>query len=295
MKMHERPVIQHGRADKTYERRKTMNFGTVSAKKYYFWAGVALVIIFTMLKPAGSEDTGFFSRFLFWTIQIGVLLPILIGVQMSLQTIIIFNQMNPWIKLIFSGVLGAVLFVPMGVGIDYLFDLDDWSGIDSLQVAIPIFIEEFLGLLLPVTTTWIAINAPGIFQLNFSDADSEAPSDMASAKKEECFEPPGEFFNRLPREIGDDVVYLKSELHYVRVVTSVGEKLVLYNLRDAIFELEKIHQGVQTHRSYWVCAKHIRDLHSRQGKHYILTNSGHHISVSRRNLPKVKKFIQEVL
>jgi hypothetical protein len=58
-------------------------------------------------------------------------------------------------------------------------------------------------------------------------------------------------FERLPRELGTDIIALKAEDHYVRVFTARGEALVLARLVDAIRELGPT-EGSRVHRSYWI-------------------------------------------
>jgi len=64
------------------------------------------------------------------------------------------------------------------------------------------------------------------------------------------------FFLRLPESLGTDLISLQSQDHYVEVKTTLGSKLILIRLSDAIRELELI-EGLQVHRSWWVTHKHI--------------------------------------
>ena len=62
---------------------------------------------------------------------------------------------------------------------------------------------------------------------------------------------PATFVSRLPRELGDDVVALEAEDHYLRVHRSAGSSLVLMRLADAV-SADDGQQGLQVHRSWWV-------------------------------------------
>ena len=59
------------------------------------------------------------------------------------------------------------------------------------------------------------------------------------------------FLQRLPAELGSDLIALEMEDHYVRAHTMLGSDLVLLRLRDALGELDGI-EGAQVHRSWWV-------------------------------------------
>ncbi|MEZ5565090.1 MAG: LytTR family DNA-binding domain-containing protein [Gammaproteobacteria bacterium] len=60
------------------------------------------------------------------------------------------------------------------------------------------------------------------------------------------------FLNRLSRPIAtEDLLALKAEQHYVKVIGKSGNELVLYRLSDAVHELPD-DLGQQVHRSWWV-------------------------------------------
>ena len=271
-----------------------MNLRSAPGLRYYFWVGIALVLIFSILEPAATQEAGLIKGLIIWTIQIGLLLPILIAVHISLQAISVFNHLNPWLKLTISGFLGALAFIPLGLLIDYLFQLDDWSAIRSSTEMLAIVVDESRGILFSVTLTWIAINAPRILRISFQETRFPARIDeTAQSVRPETAS--ADFISLIPRELGTDVIYLKSELHYVRVVTTAGENLVLFTIKDAIADLEMNSEGIQTHRSYWVSGRYIRSLVTDKNRKYILTTKGQRIPVSRRKVALVKEYISRRL
>jgi hypothetical protein len=271
-----------------------MNFRSTPVIRYYFWAGLSLIFIFAMLNPAGTRDSGLHIRLATWAFNVGILLFLMIRLHLLLQSIHIFNYLNPWAQLTLSGMFGSVVFVPFGVGIDYIFGLDDWSNISSYHGAISIFFNELKGVLFPATLTWIAINAPRIIKMDFTEIEVKTPGHDKSANRLDQADETNTlntFMTVIPREIGTDIIYLKSELHYIRVVTSKGERLVLFNLKDAITDVEKTVRGIQTHRSYWVAVDHIKQMISGNNQKFIITSTDVRIPVSRRKSVEVKKFI----
>jgi hypothetical protein len=271
-----------------------MDLRSTPGYSYYLWVGFALVLIFSALEPAGTEGAGLLRGVVIWAIQIGLLLPLLIGLHILLQINNSFNELNPWIKLTLSGLLGSILFVPLGLGIDYIFSLDDWSSFNSQNEIWALVWEEFLGVVFPVTFTWVAINAPRILRLSFRETEIYHPEGSGALNGGDAATPLPEFFALIPKEIGTDFVYLKAELHYVRVVTTAGEKLVLYNLKDAIADLESTVEGIQTHRSYWVAGRQVSKIITEEGKKFILAADGKKIPVSRRKASEVKEFMQRL-
>jgi DNA-binding LytR/AlgR family response regulator len=153
-------------------------------------------------------------------------------------------------------------------------------------------LDEIMGTLFPVTFTWVAINAPRVLGLNFSQMQIPSGSIKGKAASKETQPQTARFLKLIRREADEDIVYIRSELHYVRAVTLKGETLVLYNLKDAIVELEQNCEGIQTHRSYWVSGRHIKKLQNNNGKKYVIAGAGHKIPISRRRVKAVKDFMK---
>lgn len=57
--------------------------------------------------------------------------------------------------------------------------------------------------------------------------------------------------SRLPSRLGQEIVALEAEDHYLRVHTTLGSDLILMRISDAIAAIEP-GLGLQVHRSWWV-------------------------------------------
>lgn len=91
------------------------------------------------------------------------------------------------------------------------------------------------------------------------------------------------FFERLPPELGSDLLALEMEDHYVRAHTARGSTLVLLRMRDAVAELDGI-DGEQVHRSWWVARGAVADI-ERDGRNVrLVLDNGIAAPVSRTNL-----------
>lgn len=90
----------------------------------------------------------------------------------------------------------------------------------------------------------------------------------------------------LPTNLGTDLVYLKSEDHYIDVHTSVGSTLIKMRFSDAVAELDD--RGIQVHRSYWVATRHIQRLVRNGRRTLIHLTGGHRVPVSVSHLPAVR-------
>lgn len=66
--------------------------------------------------------------------------------------------------------------------------------------------------------------------------------------------------DRLPRHLrGNELWALKTEDHYLLVITSKGEALLRLRMSDALRELGSI-EGAQTHRSWWIARSAFRGV-----------------------------------
>ena len=201
-----------------------------STQKYFFWVSVFLILLFTLLNPAGTLGVDFGLRLLIWTVQIGILVPTFIIIHIKLQKIQIFDHLNDWYKILFSGLIGCFFYLPFGLAIDYVTGLDDWSKFRNLSESYTIVINEIGSLFPTAILTWVAINAPRILNFNFSKI---SPVEQVKLMPSEQT-PNNEFLAKFSDKIGTDIIYLMSELHYIRVVTLKGEMLILHKLKDAI-------------------------------------------------------------
>ena len=267
-----------------------MDFGAVSSQRYFVSVSAFLVLLFTMLEPANLTGAGFFFSLLFWTVQIALLMSLLISVQITMQKVRILDRLNVWIKVAVGGLISSFLFIPFALGIDYVLGLDDWNGIKKFHDILPLINDEIGGVVGPVALTWIGINAPRILRLDFRipTADpniKEEKSDPTASKERNIV-------TILPKKLGQDIIYIASEMHYLRIVTTKGETLELYSLQTAIKELSAIYEGIQTHRAYWVNKAHIDQIVGKPAKRQILTKQDHVVPISRRRYTLVKEFLE---
>ena len=91
--------------------------------------------------------------------------------------------------------------------------------------------------------------------------------------------------DRLPPEIGQDVIAVASELQYLRVWTSRGCALILGALADV--ESEDAVYGVRVHRSWWVAANHVSSVRRTTSGAICVMSNGRRVPVSRRRRAEV--------
>lgn len=271
-----------------------MDLGRVDTWRYFLAVTLVLILLFAWLGPQGTADGGFWLALFQWSVQVAVPLALAIACQMLLSLNDGFERLGAWWKLVVSGVLGGLLFSPIALAMDFWLGADDEASLAEAGGLLPLLVDEMVGVVPPVALVWVAINAPRVLNLDFSDRPP-APSDGPDAQAPPAQGSPGPpespdrsgFRALLPPGLGQDVVYLKSELHYLRVVTAKGSALVLYALRDAASELGE-GAGLQPHRSYWVSREHVLGVR-RTGRGWRLdVTGGAEIPVSRRRQAVVK-------
>ncbi|MFC3149373.1 LytTR family DNA-binding domain-containing protein [Piscinibacterium candidicorallinum] len=90
---------------------------------------------------------------------------------------------------------------------------------------------------------------------------------------------------RLPTEMGTDVIAVASELQYLRVWTTRGCALILGTLADV--EDEGGAQGLRVHRSWWIACDHVISVRRTATGAVCLMSDGCEVPVSRRRRAEV--------
>ena len=95
------------------------------------------------------------------------------------------------------------------------------------------------------------------------------------------------FFERVPSELGRDLVCLRVSGHYLEVVTSEGSCLVLLPLSDAVKALGDL--GMQVHRSHWVAHRHVAGMMRRGHRTLLRVTGEREVPVSRGRVAEVRQ------
>lgn len=263
------------------------DLGAVSPVRYFF--GIAAVVGLLLGFTSGEDDSPALGlRLLQWQLQALGVMGMLVLTHVTLLGWQWFEKRNPWLQLFVSGLVGSLLFAPAGVSIDAWLAGEVVAPGQRLAETI----DEFTGLAPPSMVCWLAINAPWLLGFRVERQEfgvPAAPTAQGSGMPEsaEIIEPG--FLELLPADLRGPVIYLQAELHYISVVTTRGRALILYNLKDAIEELERGgSQGIQSHRSFWAAQRHIEAFEKRGRQGVLRLTNGETIPVSRRNIDRVR-------
>jgi hypothetical protein len=88
------------------------------------------------------------------------------------------------------------------------------------------------------------------------------------------------FLERAPATISlTDVIAVKAEQHYIRIITATRSYLVLHRFSDALCELPS-NAGLQLHRSWWVRRNAIQRVRQSSRRMAVILQTGEEIPVS---------------
>ncbi len=107
-------------------------------------------------------------------------------------------------------------------------------------------------------------------------------NDQVSSKSE------SPFFDRLPIELGKDLISLQAQDHYLKITTKKGSEMVLLRMNDACKELADF-DGMQVHRSWWVANDNVVRLEKNKAKISLVLSDGQTVPVSRGFAAAVKQ------
>lgn len=95
------------------------------------------------------------------------------------------------------------------------------------------------------------------------------------------------FHRRIPAHLGNELLALGAEDHYLRVVTTRGSDLILMRLSDALNELGP-DAGLQVHRSWWVAQGAVGQVQRQGARTVLVLRNGLFVPVSRTYLAAVR-------
>ena len=268
---------------------------SMSIARYLGGTGLALWVFVMALMP----DPGFMAPWLwmalFWALQIGVGLTILQTILYLMSRVDSKGRMPLWSLVAMSGLCGSVVLAPIywliGEGLMQQFmgfaetiDTDELRSVER-TLGWAALVEEWLDISGPVIAGWALISWPRLQGLlpplvQKTNWSVDEPLVALSQEPKVIKVSVRSWREALPRELGDDVIAVKSELQYLRVWTNRGAALVLGSLQEV--EDEEGSAGMRIHRSWWVHARHVRTVRRRGEAAICELSDGREVPISRR-------------
>lgn len=268
---------------------------SMSIARYLGGTGLALWAFVMALMP----DPGFMAPWLwmalFWALQIGVGLTILQTILYLMSRVDSKGRMPLWSLVAMSGLCGSVVLAPIywliGEGLMQQFmgfaetiDTDELRSVER-TLGWAALVEEWLEISGPVIAGWALISWPRLQGLlpplvQKTNRSVDEPLVALSQELKVIEVSVRSWREALPKELGDDVMAVKSELQYLRVWTTRGAALVLGSLQEV--EDEEGSAGMRVHRSWWVHARHVRTVRRRGEAAICELSDGREVPISRR-------------
>lgn len=268
---------------------------SMSIARHLGGTGLALWVFVMALMP----DPGFMAPWLwmalFWALQIGVGLTILQTILYLMSRVDSKGRMPLWSLVAMSGLCGSVVLAPIywliGEGLMQQFmgfaETIDTDELRSLERTLgwAALVEEWLDISGPVIAGWALISWPRLQGLlpplvQKTNWSVDEPLVALSQEPKVIEVSVRSWREALPRELGDDVIAVKSELQYLRVWTTRGAALVLGSLQEV--EDEEGSAGMRVHRSWWIHARHVRTVRRRGEAAICELSDGREVPISRR-------------
>jgi hypothetical protein len=267
----------------------------MSIARHLGGTGLALWVFVMALMP----DPGFMAPWLwmalFWALQIGVGLTILQTILYLMSRVDSKGRMPLWSLVAMSGLCGSVVLAPIywliGEGLMQQFmgfaetiDTDELRSVER-TLGWAALVEEWLEISGPVIAGWALISWPRLQGLlpplvQKTNRSVDEPLAALSQDPKVIEVSVRSWREALPKELGDDVMAVKSELQYLRVWTTRGAALVLGSLQEV--EDEEGSAGMRVHRSWWIHARHVRTVRRRGEAAICELSDGREVPISRR-------------
>ena len=268
---------------------------SMSIARYLGGTGLALWVFVMALMPEPGFMAPWLWMALFWALQIGVGLTILQTILYLMSRVDLKGRMPLWSLVAISGLCGSVVLAPIywliGEGLMQQFmgfaetiDTDELRSVER-TLGWAALVEEWLDISGPVIAGWALISWPRLQGLlpplvQKTNWSVDEPLVALSQEPKVIEVSVRSWREALPRELGDDVIAVKSELQYLRVWTNRGAALVLGSLQEV--EDEEGSTGMRIHRSWWVHARHVRTVRRRGEAAICELSDGREVPISRR-------------
>jgi len=190
----------------------------------------------------------------------------------------------------FASFAGRAVHAPFGgAGWPYWIGLCVQAGVTSLMIAA--FVDAVnLGIWgasptdFPTYGSYVRIIWPTVFLITSMITlvrRWNTTSDETGPRAPRAKPPDPPFLSRIPANLGDRLLWLKMQDHYIQVVTEKGEHLMFLRFSDAMEELSG-YDGMQIHRSYWVARRAVRGVRRQGRRMFLRLPDGSDLPVSRR-------------
>jgi hypothetical protein len=272
-------------------------------KVWVWWIAASCVLALLLMRTDLDVARGLppVAAFLVWFVEVALGLGVAIAATWWLGGFRSVAARPPLFQLLVGGLIGSLVFAPLSLGLEAVFPspgedpADGW--LDALEQSGGVFalVAEWLQLAPAYLTSWAILNVPPTFAA-VGARDTVADPPPASAVSEPEPQPEATsgtlsalskpLLARIPAAIGTDLVFARSDLHYLQLRTTLGITTLLGTIAE--IEAEMGDHGLRVHRSFWVALSHVRRVRRSASGWYCLMSDQTKVPISRRRLSVVK-------
>lgn len=276
-----------------------------SAGAHLAYAGGLLVLTLTLMEPASAFGLAWWQRAGFYAGHVAPAMAVAWWASGWLFNLVALQRWPSWVLLALAGGAAGVALAPWSVALEMalgIVDLDEpWAAPLPLTAAAwwSELADELLHVPVRTAVFWVAMNVWVLWraqrqehatQMEVAPPSPDGSYRAAPAPATELARGSPTLLDRLPARLGRDVVQLEAQQHYLRVVTTLGEHLLLHGLAPAVTELEERGiAGMQIHRSVWVAWTHVERIDLRPGSLAAVLRDGRRLPIGRRRARDVEK------
>jgi len=261
--------------------------------------GSAITILLIVVEPEATAGFGVVMRSAYWASHMFV------GCAICLLLAVLVNQfgavgsasrVKSSLVLVAMGLVAAAMASPIFTLLSYFFpegEPDSYWDIAGQNNWGILVVGKFIDSCPTFLAIWLCINMPILLakpSLNLHELPYDTPpsggDNEETQREEERLSRLDEFKSNLPSIIGQDVVAISSDLHYLNIHTALGKTLLLGSLKH-VAEIYA-DEGVLIHRSHWVRKEHVVRVHIRGDKAVCLMRNGLQIPIARSKRKEIK-------
>jgi hypothetical protein len=231
------------------------------------FAFIAAGTLTTLAGPFGTYlSMGLIERAVYWYALIGA--SIIIAMPIRRYVDIVLSDHGFWPRSSCTTVLFTLIFTPFLIGVNWLL-----LGIQTTEF-MPIWKIYLVVASVPLTVNPLVFIVLKIQREDVSETGSATlPAALTEPERPRIFE-------RLPERLGDDLLRLSVQDHFVCVHLAEGSETLRMRFGDAISEVDGI-PGLRVHRSHWVAENAVAGHEFEAGKVILTLRDGSKIPVSR--------------
>lgn len=236
-------------------------------------------LIAVALEPDHTSGLPFLTALGLWSSHIAIALLLFVGSLSVLQRLGLPDPLPP----ILGMLVLPLIFAPASLLLDLGFGKPD-EELASAASPMSVYLSEVVAVA-PMSFAAALVMSFILYKKAVSCRALDEASKVGAAPSVPALR---DLIRDIPHSLGDDIVRLQAQDHYVEVVTTEGRALVLERFSDCVDKLKPF-SGLQCHRSHWVSLHHVDGVMPSGSAYLCSLSNGDQVPVSRRRCSELKR------